>query len=138
MAAPKGFKKVETGMAGFWKPTKAGQHIRGIVGEAIETAGIPVKDAEGKMVPGKPNTFHTLRVLDEKSGPVQDSKEKALKVYEGMRVGIGGRVLQNFLTEYQGKEVYLEYKGLGVAKKGQSAPKLFDVYAADDGAEAAE
>jgi hypothetical protein len=118
MAAPKGFKKVETGLGGFWKPTKEGQHVQGIIGHAVETKGVD----------GKPNVFYTFRLLDEKSGPIVNANGKPLKTYEGMLIGIGGKTLLTFFADRLGKEVYIEYQGLGVAKRGQNAPKLYDTF----------
>ena len=45
-----------------------------------------------------------------------------------MLVGVGGKTLATFLEEHIGQAVYIVYKGLGVAKKGQNAPKLYDTY----------
>jgi hypothetical protein len=118
MAAPKGFKKVETGISGFWKPTKAGHSLQGVVGHAVETKGAD----------GKPNTFYMLRLKTDDSGPIATGAGKVVRAVEGMVVGVGGRTLQTFLGERIGQEVFLEYKGLGDAKRGQSAPKLYDCY----------
>ena len=116
--APKGFKKVETGLTGFWRPTKVGQCLQGVVGHAVETKG---RD-------GKSNTFFVLRLSTSDCEGVSSQNGKALKADIGMLVGVGGKVLHTFLSEHTGREVYLIYKGLGDAKRGQNAPKLFDVY----------
>lgn len=123
MAAPKGFKKVETGISGFWKPTKGGSHsVQGVVGHAVETKGAD----------DKPNTFYMLRLTTDEGGPIVTGQNKPVKMRVGMVVGIGGRTLQTFLHENMGREVYLEYRGLGEAKKGQSAPKLFDTFVSEE------
>lgn len=117
--APSGFRKVETSISGFWKPTRVGQSIQGIVGHAVEVAG---KE-------GQPNTFYTLKLTDENiGGQIATQDDKPVKPHKGMVIGIGGKALLTFLREREGKEVFLSYKGLGVAKKGQSAPKLYDCY----------
>ncbi len=118
MAAPKGFRKVETSLAGFWKPEKAGQCLRGVVGHAIEA----------RSPTGETNTFYSIKLTDILGGPVVSRAGKTIKHAVGQQVGVGGKTLLTFLRENVGREVYLEYKGLGDAKKGQNAPKLYDCY----------
>jgi hypothetical protein len=113
-----GFKKVETHLAGFWKPTADGQHLRGIVTQAIEVKG---KDE-------KLNTFYTLLLTSEEGGPIKDGEDKTIKTEAGMIVGVGGKMLLSFLHGREGKEVMLIYRGLGAKKPGQNAPKLYDTY----------
>lgn len=119
--APKGFKQVDNSLSGFWKPSKAGQHLQGVVRHMIES-----KNALNSN--GKPNQFYAIRLTSPDSGPIIDNHEKDVTPEEGMLIGVGGAVLLNFLAERVGKEVYLVYKGLGKAKKGQSAPKMYETY----------
>ena len=115
---PKSARKVDNGIIGFWKPDTEGQGIQGVVGHAVETAG---RD-------GTTNNFFTLRVTTEESGPIVSSAGRTLKTEPGRMVGVGGRTLLNFLSERIGQEVVLVYRGLGDAKKGRNAPKLYDTY----------
>lgn len=122
--APAGFKKIETRLAGFWKPEGEGEFIQGIVGSPIEARGAD----------GKPNQFFPLRLTIAEQGlSVESSDGKPLEeLAEGLMVGIGGKMLLGFLSDHVGKEVYLVYRGLGKAKPGQSAPKMYDTYARED------
>lgn len=119
-SAPEGFTKVETHLAGFWKPTIAGQSIQGIVGESVKVAG---KD-------GKENNFYTLQ-LTEHGGPIVTSDDKKVEPTPGIMVGIGGKMLLIFLRGREGKEVYLTYTGLGPKKPGQNQAKMFDTFERD-------
>lgn len=119
--APAGFRKIETHLAGFWKPEIPGQSIRGIVGEAVEVQG---KD-------GKLNTFYSLTLTTNDGGPIKGKDDKRVEVGEGQMVGLGGKMLLVFLRGREGKEVFITYTGLGPKKPGQSAPKMFDTYEAE-------
>jgi len=123
-SVPKGFKKVDNGIAGFWKPTKEGEGLQGIVGHMVETPGAD----------GKPNRFFTVRVTTEESGPIVSNTGRVVKTEVGTLVGVGGRVLANFLGERagSGREVVLVYKGLGKAKTGRNAPKLYETYDSEE------
>lgn len=117
---PEGFREVDNSLAGFWKPTTVGQSLQGIVGHMIE----------GKVTHGKPNRFYAIRITNsEVSAPIFDTNDKAVTPEGGEMVGVGGAVLMSFLAERIGQEVYLVYTGLGKAKKGQNAPKLYATYA---------
>lgn len=122
-----GFRKVETHLGGFWKPTHDGQHLRGIVGQAVE-----VKGKEDKM-----NTFFTLILTSTEGGPIfgGEGGDKKIAMEQGMIVGVGGKMLLTFLRGREGKEVLLVYRGLGPKKAGQNAPKLYDTYERDDSEE---
>lgn len=115
--APAGFTKVETHLAGFWKPEIAGQSVQGIVGEAVDVKG---KD-------DKINTFYTLR-LTEHGGPIKTADDKKVEPEAGMMIGVGGKMLLIFLRGREGREVYITYTGLGPKKPGQNAPKMFDTF----------
>ena len=114
---PAGFKKVETHLAGFWKPEIVGQSVQGIVGEAVDVRG---KD-------DTINTFYTLR-LTEHGGPINTADDKKVEPEPGMMIGVGGKMLLIFLRGREGREVYLTYTGLGPKKPGQNAPKMFDTF----------
>lgn len=118
---PPGYKKVETHLAGFWKPEIAGQSIEGVVGEAVEVRG---KDD------AKPNTFYTLRITGH-AAPIRTADDKKVDPEPGMMVGVGGKMLLIFLRGREGKEVYISYKGLGPKKPGQNAPKMFETFERD-------
>jgi hypothetical protein len=116
--APAGYRKVETRIQGFYKPKKAGDSIEGVVGHRAESAGSD----------GKPNVYYTFRLADDQCQSIRDGEDKSIKADGGMLVGVGGKTLLTFLEEHEGHAVYIVYKGLGVAKKGQNAPKLYDTY----------
>jgi len=119
---PAGFKKVERPrMAGFWKPTKPGQSVSGIVGMRIAT-----------NYKGKPGAFYTLKLADDTSGPIETSEGKAVEADGGMIVGVGGAVACSLLEDREGKAVHLFYLGVEEhPKKGQNAAKLYDCYEED-------
>lgn len=129
---PAGFSEIDNSLAGFWKPTQAGQSLQGIVGHMIE--GKNTQNASGK-----PNMFFAVRITDPYvSGPIMDAGDKPVQIDGGELVGVGGAVLVSFLSERVGQEVFLVYKGLGRAKRGQNAPKLYSTYAKDHDAETGE
>jgi hypothetical protein len=119
---PAGFSEVNNALAGFWKPTVDGQWLQGIVGHMIEGKG-----QEG----GKPNRFFAVRITNPESAPIMSADDKPVALEGGELVGVGGAILVSFLAERVGSEVYLVYKGLGRAKRGQNAPKLYATYAKD-------
>src|SRR5262245_5602056 len=119
---PQGFTKVETTMAGFWKPEIVGQSVQGTVGEAIEVAGPD----------GRTNTFYSFTLTSSEGGPIVGKDNKKVPTVAGQMVGLGGKMLLIFLRGREGKEVYITYAGLGPAKSGQSAPKLFETYSRDE------
>jgi hypothetical protein len=116
-----GFRKVETHLIGFWKPEIAGQAVQGIVGDAVEVVGTD----------GKANTFYSLTVTTNDAGPIVGKDNKKIDVGAGQMIGIGGKMLIPFLRGREGREVYLEYTGLGKKKAGQNAPKMFDTFERD-------
>jgi len=116
--APTGYRKVETRISGFFKPDRAGQFIEGVVGHRAESPGSD----------GKPNVYYTFRLADDQCTAIKDGEGKTMKTDGGMLVGIGGKTLLTFLEEHEGQAVYIVYKGLGIAKKGQNAPKTYDTY----------
>lgn len=117
-----GFKKVETHLGGFWKPTQDGQNLQGIVVQAVE-----VKGKEDKT-----NTFYTVQLTNDASAPIKDGEDRTIKAETGMIVGVGGKMLLTFLRGREGKEVLLVYRGLGPKKAGQNAPKMYDTYERDE------
>ena len=119
---PAGFKKVETSISGFWKPEGAGEYLQGIVGAPVEVKG---RDGD------KPNTFFPLQLTSADGGPIVSGDDKTIEMRIGMIVGVGGKMLAMFLREREGKEVFLIYRGLGKAKSGQNAPKMFDTFEAE-------
>lgn len=121
-STPEGFRKVETHLVGFWKPEIEGQCVQGVVGEAIEQQGMD----------GKSNVFYSLTLTTDDAAPIKDKLEKTITASEGQMIGVGGKMLLIFLRGREGKEVYIAYKGLGPAKKGQNAPKLFDTFERDE------
>jgi len=120
-AAPAGFRKIETHLVGFWKPTLAGQSVQGIVGDSVDVQG-----GDGKV-----NTFYSLTLTTNDGGPIVAKDGKKVEVGEGQMIGVGGKMLLVFLRGREGKEVYLTYQGLGPKKPGQNAPKMFDTFEKD-------
>lgn len=129
--APAGFRKVETSLLGFWKPTAAGELIQGMVGTAIETRGAD----------GKPNRFYPIHLTTLEASSIISQDDKEVRPTLGGMVGVSGAMLRSFLAAREGTEVVLVYKGKGKAKPGQSAPKLYETYErgeseeSDDGGE---
>lgn len=115
---PAGFKKVETGIGGFWKPSREGQSIQGRVNHEIEASGLD----------GKPNKFFILTLTEVDGVEVHSRAGKKVSPHEGMLVGVGGKTLMPFLSQNLGREVWIAYKGLGEPKKGQNPPKLYETY----------
>jgi hypothetical protein len=120
--APAGYRKVETRIQGFFKAKKPGDFVEGVVGHRTESPGAD----------GKPNVFYTFRLADDQSTAIRDGDDKPVKADGGMLIGIGGKTLLSFLEEHEGQAVFIVYKGLGTAKKGQNAPKLYDTYEKGD------
>ena len=116
-----GFRKIETHLIGFWKPEIAGQMVQGLVGDAVEAVGPD----------GKANTFYSLTVTTPDGGPIKDKDGKKIEVAPGQMIGVGGKMLIPFLRGREGKEVVLEYIGLGKKKTGLNPPKMFDTYERD-------
>ncbi|HZZ54771.1 MAG TPA: hypothetical protein VFE26_10865 [Trebonia sp.] len=121
--APAGYRKVETRITGFFKPDKAGEYIEGVVGHRAESPGSD----------GKPNVYYTFRCADDQCTGVKDADNKAMRTEGGQLIGVGGKTLLTFLEEHEGQAVYIVYKGLGKAKKGQNAPKTYDTYEKGEG-----
>jgi hypothetical protein len=126
---PAGFKEVDNSLSGFWKPSADGESLQGIVGHMIEARN---KQNEN----GKPNRFFAIRLTA--STTIMDTSDKMVPGEEGDLVGVGGAVLVSFLADQIGKEVFLVYKGLGRAKRGQNAPKLYATYAKEYDGETGE
>ena len=126
-----GWTKVDTRVNGFWKPDTVGQFIEGVCVQRIE--GAPQVDSDGS--PKKPNIYFAIRLSDDSSGPIKTTDGKILKVDAGHLAGVSGATLQLFLGERIGQAVHIVYKGLGKARPGQSAPKLFDTYEASPATE---
>jgi hypothetical protein len=125
--APEGYTEVKTNIQGFWKPETPGDWVEGIVGERIE----------GRGADGKPNVYYSLRLAsDDVLGPIvrvdEGGQATKLESEAGMLVGVSGATLRAFMAGMIGKPVYLIYKGMGKAKPGQSAPRLYATYARDD------
>lgn len=122
--APKGYRKVEMRINGFWKPESVGDWIEGVVGERVEQRGSD----------GKPNVFYTFRLADDDSvqGAIKKKddagNEVMVKPEGGMLLGLSGRTLMPFLNDRVGQAVFLRYIGLGKAKPGQSAPKMYETF----------
>jgi hypothetical protein len=122
---PTGMRKVDTGIAGFWKPKDPGDTISGIVGHKVVGT-----------YKGKPNVYFTFKLADDTSGPIETSDGKNVPADAGMNIGVGGAALQTFLSDHVGQAVALFFTGMGTAKKGQNAPRLYDCY--EEETEAAE
>jgi len=114
---PKGYKKVETGINGFFKPKKPGDFVSGIVGHRVEVQG---KDGL--------NVFYTFVLADDTSGPIVDNEDKPVESDGGLNIGVGGKTLLTFLEAHVGQKVAVYFTGMGKAKKGRNAPKLYDCY----------
>jgi hypothetical protein len=122
-AAPNGFRKIESPhISGFWVPEIVGQSIQGVIGDLITSPG---KD-------GKPNVYCQLLLTTNDGGPVigvdENKRKRKVEVGEGMIVGVGGAVLLNLLRNREGKEVLIQFTGLGPKKPGKNQARLFDAF----------
>lgn len=121
--APNGFKKIESPhISGFWVPEIVGQSIQGVVGDLVTAAG---KD-------GKPNVYCQLLLTSNEGGPVigvdENKRKRKIEVGEGMIVGVGGAVLLNLLRGRDGKEVMIQFTGLGPKKPGKNQARMYDAF----------
>jgi len=115
--APAGYREVDNALNGFWKPRSPGDFIEGIVGHRIDA-----------VVNGKPSVFFSFKLADDTCDCIESAGGKKVAPDAGMLVGIGGATLRTFLEERSGKAVYIVFKGMGNAKPGQSAPKLYATF----------
>lgn len=99
---PSGYKVI--GRAPNWDVEK-NPKIAGVRGPASEVPFAPKKKGEKKR------TVRTMVVTDETIGPVN--------VWES------GMLRDLFDQTEEGDEISIEYLGLGEAKKGQNAPRMF-------------
>lgn len=121
--APSGFRKIDSPhISGFWVPEIAGQSVQGIVGELVSLEG---KD-------GKPNVYYQLLLTSDEAGPVigvdENKRKRKVEVGGGMMIGVGGAVLVNLLRNREGKEVLIQYTGLGPKRPGKNQARLFVAY----------
>ena len=121
-AAPAGFKRVETSISGFWKPTKEGQSLQGRVSHEIDAVGVD----------GKPNKFFIVALTNIDGVEVASRTGKRVTPHEGMLIGVGGKTLLPFLAQHLGREVFIAYQGLGEPKKGQNPPKIYNTYVSQE------
>ena len=105
---PEGFEKIGGGYAPTWKPDEM-KVLHGPV-----TGGV----REVEMTIGrKKQTRKCMEVTHKKSGERFTLCESAAL----------GELFDTITDTGEGPEVYLRYEGLGKAKRGQNAPKLFTV-----------
>jgi hypothetical protein len=105
---PKGFKEIG-GMAEAWKPVKAGDSV---MGRFTGTDVVTVEQREGKKKVKVAKNLHKFVTDDGEVYKVWQSG--GLKALESVR---------------KNQIVYIEFLGMGKAKPGQSAPRLYRVAA---------
>ena len=107
-AIPEGFEQIGGGYAPTWKPEDLGV-LHGPVTGAVR---------EVEMTIGrKKQTRRCMEVTRKKSG-------ERFTVWESAALGA---LFDQIVETGEGPEVYIRYDGLGKAKTGQNAPKLFTV-----------
>lgn len=106
VSLPKGFTSIG-GQGETWRPTKRGASITGTL------AGVRVVKVErkrgGKLVK-EPCKVYTVR--DSDGGEIQLWQSAGLRAMERVK---------------KGQKVFIRFDGMGKAKKGQNAPKLYTV-----------
>lgn len=102
-ALPAGFVAVSTQMAVTWDPTNP-DHPQAIQGTWGHVREIEIKRGRGIQIQ------HVVNVTTD---------ETTWSVWES--AGLKGL----FEEAEEGDEVYIKYEGLGKAKKGQNAPKIY-------------
>lgn len=105
---PAGFKAISAG-GDSWKPNEVGASITGVL-HSVKSVHFD-EEKKGKKVvqEARDVNVYTIRTKD---GDVQVWQSAGLKA----------------LTEVKkGRQVYIRYDGMGTAKKGRSAPRLYTV-----------
>jgi hypothetical protein len=101
---PKGMKALTSSFAATWQPEREGESLTGELGE-VKTVTLQ----QGK------------KTVERRCVTVTPDKGDAVTVWES------AMLKPLFEDVEEGDRVYIRYDGLGVAKKGQNAPKLFTV-----------
>ena len=117
---PQGMKQLGGGYAPTWKPSEPGQAIHGPVTDAVKIVEFTQKrKVKGKLVEETVER-RVMEVTDKNDG-------QRFAVWESAAL----TELFDLVEESGvGTVVYIRYDGLGQAKKGQNAPKLFTAAAA--------
>lgn len=101
---PKGMKALSSTFAPTWQPTKEGESITGTMGE-VKTVTLQ----QGK------------KQVERRCVEITTAKDERYTVWESAG-------LKTMFEDVEAdSEVYIRYDGLGVAKRGQNAPKRFTV-----------
>ena len=114
---PAGMKQLGGGYAPTWKPEKAGDSIHGTVTSEVRTVEFTNrKKVKGKMV----DEVTERRVMEVTT----IDTEQRYAVWESAALV---ELFDEVAGTGTGANVYIRFDGLGEAKKGQNAPKLFTV-----------
>ena len=105
---PAGFKAISAG-GDSWKPEKVGASITGVM-TGVKQVHFP-EEKKGKKVTREARdvNIYTIRTKD---GDVNVWQSAGLKALAEVK---------------KGKQVYIRFDGMGKAKPGQSAPRLYTV-----------
>lgn len=115
-AIPEGMKQMGGGYAPSWKPETIGETLHGLVTGQVRE----VEFKQGRKVVQR-EVMEITSIKDETRTAVWRSA--ALGEFFDAIAALG--------DDFAGQEVFLQYDGLGKAKPGQNAPKLFTVALAD-------
>ena len=105
---PEGFEQIGGGYAPTWKPDEI-QVLHGPVTGGVRTVEMTI----GR----KKQERRCMEVTQKKSGV-------RFTVWESAALGV---LFDQIAETGEGPEVYIRFEGLGKAKTGQNAPKLFTV-----------
>lgn len=115
---PEGMTQLGGGYAPTWKPADVGEVLHGTVTSDVRT----VEFTNRKKVKGKMVDEITERRVMEVTDIDDDTRRFA--VWESAALV---ELFDQVAEAGTGCAVYIRYDGLGEAKKGQNAPKLFTV-----------
>lgn len=111
----------------IWKPAKAGEEVLAefVKIETVQGTGTGKKKREDFA-------SYVLKIKEVGSWPITLMKSKTIPVLptEGLLFTVSGDVIGSALKDAkEGEGFILRYDGLGEAKNGNNAPKLFTVLA---------
>lgn len=112
------------GFLPIWKPLEAGEEV---LAEYVKTETVPGM-GEGKKKREDFQSF-VLRVKEDSNIHLIKSKTIAVPALAGVEFTVSGDVMANALKDAEaGQDYILIFSGMGEAKGGNNAPKLFEVH----------
>lgn len=117
---PEGMKKIGSGNAPTWKP-EVGDSLHGEVTDGVKIVEFKTKKkVKGKLVE-ETTERRVMEVTNREDG-------ERFAVWESAALE---ELFDTISERGVGTDIYLRFDGLGTAKKGQNAPKLFTVAIAE-------